>query len=90
MEVLFPFVLGVVVAIIGGALMLKAIKLQHPQRLYALMAIVGVSMLPRVYFDFAGGLKEATIGDVMYSMGWMLIMCVGLLIALHRRSSAKR
>jgi hypothetical protein len=90
MEVLFPFILGVVVAIIGGALMLKAIKLQHPQRLYALMAIVGVSMLPRVYFGLVGGLKDGTIGDVMYSMGWMLVMCIGLLVAFNRRSSAKR
>ncbi len=90
MEMLFPFVLGVVVAIIGGAFMLKAIKLQHPQRLYALMAIVGVSMLPRVYFDFAGGLQYATIGNVLYCLGWMLVMCIGLLVAFHRRSNAKR
>jgi hypothetical protein len=67
------FALGAIVAIIGGVLMIQAIKLQHPQRLYRLVAIVFFCLLPSVGFDIFAGSRDGTL----YCLSWLLVMCVG-------------
>ena len=78
----FPFVLGFIIAIIGGVSMIKAIKRQGAQRLYAFVAIIFVSMLPGVAFAIFAGNRAG----VLYCLSWLIVMCLGTGAYLkHRR-----